>query len=408
MKQPAAFFLSFILLSHFACQTDTPISIKTNRLSDRVAVFEALNVNVTVVASKDGLLIIDTQRCPGIMSQVLKAVRKEFERNVVLYVINTHGHWDHASGNQLFPDSIIIGHSNCPEYMRQNPANTIVNIWSTRNHLKELKEELDTLEENSEQNAALRAEITGRQIVLNDFESQYVPTPPGITFRDSLTLNLSDMTVKLFYAGNAHTDNDIIIYIPEEKMAITGDLFTTRTYYGFRVNQMTDVGRLISVIDRILRDESGIERIITSHTDLLSGENLSFIRSAVQEEYSQIKDKNSAAKLLEELLKSDQLSVVEKDYQKRISATGADHYFLEDEFTVLGRRLMGAGKLDAALTVFRQECDTFPESALAYDNLGEIYLKMGNTEKAIQNYEMSLQIMPFNKNAEEILKIIRE
>ncbi|UCF64451.1 MAG: MBL fold metallo-hydrolase [bacterium] len=408
MKRTSVFFLSIFIFSNLTCQSDTSVPIKINRLSKRVAVFEALNVNVTVVASADGLLIFDTQRSPGIMSDVLKLIRKEFGRSKVHYVINTHGHWDHASGNQLFPDSIIIGHSNCPEYMRQNPANSIVNIWSIRNHLKELKQELDTLQENTQRSDGLRAEITGRQMVLSDFESRYVTTPPGITFQDSLILKLSDLTLKLFYAGNAHTDHDIIVYIPEEKIAVTGDLFTTRTYYGFRVNQMINAERLIQVIDRILCDKSGIERIITSHTDQLTEEDLHVINSTIQEKYGRLKDKNSAARLLEELLQHNQPAVAEKEYEKRISVPGGEYYYLEDEFTVLGRRLMGAGRHEAALTVFKKECDTFRESALAYDNLGEIYLKMGNTEKAIRNYEESLRIMPYNKNAEEILKIIRK
>jgi glyoxylase-like metal-dependent hydrolase (beta-lactamase superfamily II) len=407
VKRISIIFTFIVIFYVCTSQTEIPLSIKTNRLSQRLAVFEALNVNVTVVASQDGLLIVDTQRSPGMMAEILKAAQTEFGRDDVLHVINTHGHWDHASGNQLFPDSLIIGHSNCPEYIRQTPANSTTNIWSVRNHLKELKQELDTLKGNSEREAALRAEIAGRKLVLDDLESCYVPTPPAKVFHDSLTLRLSDMTVKLFYAGNAHTNNDIIIYVPEEKTMITGDLFTTPSYYGFRVNQMTDVERLVWVIDRILNDKHGFDRVITSHSDIMTGDDLAYIRSSLLEKHSQYVGKNSAATLLDQWMKKDPLNTDLSQYKQQIFGSDADYYLLEEEFSMLGRRLMGEGKMEAALAVFQLTSEIFPESALAFDNLGEIYLKMGNVEKAIQNYEISLRIMPYNKNAAEILKIIR-
>jgi len=409
-RLPPRYFLLlfFCLLCHCIIHTDPKVSIKIDSLSERTKVFETLNVRVTVIASQEGLILVDTQRSPGIMSELLNEIRKAYGRDDILYVINTHGHWDHASGNQLFPDSIIIGHSNCPEYMRQNPANSKLNMLSVRDHLLELQQELDTLEENSETYFALQDEISGRQIIRHDLESIYKPTPPGKTFRDSLILNLSDLILKLYYAGNAHTDNDIIIYIPEERIVITGDLFTTRSYYGFRVNQMVEVERLISVIDKILHRGQGVDYLITSHTEILKGEDLEFIRTSLREKYRPFMDKNSAARLLLELLNNHMPDIAEREYRKRISVSGIEYYYSEDEFAELGRRFMGTGKHAAALTAFRTACDAFPESALAYDNLGEIYLKMGHIEKAIQNYERSLYIMPYNKNAEKMLKVIRE
>jgi cytochrome c-type biogenesis protein CcmH/NrfG len=43
-----------------------------------------------------------------------------------------------------------------------------------------------------------------------------------------------------------------------------------------------------------------------------------------------------------------------------------------------------------------------------YDSLGEAYMKAGEKELAIQNYEKSLQLDPKNMNAVEMLKKLKE
>ena len=83
------------------------------------------------------------------------------------------------------------------------------------------------------------------------------------------------------------------------------------------------------------------------------------------------------------------------------------YYYSESEFNILGHRMLWQGLNDRAIEVFKVMVKEFPESALAYDNLGEAYFKKGETKLAIENYEKSLEIFPENRNAIEILKIIR-
>jgi cytochrome c-type biogenesis protein CcmH/NrfG len=50
----------------------------------------------------------------------------------------------------------------------------------------------------------------------------------------------------------------------------------------------------------------------------------------------------------------------------------------------------------------------YPQSGNVYDSLGEAYMKAGQKELAIQNYEKSLQLEPKNENAIEMLKKLKE
>jgi tetratricopeptide (TPR) repeat protein len=60
------------------------------------------------------------------------------------------------------------------------------------------------------------------------------------------------------------------------------------------------------------------------------------------------------------------------------------------------------------LEVFKLNTELFPDSANAFDNLGEAYLTLGDKDNAILSYQKSLQLNPKNKNAETILKQLSE
>jgi len=72
-----------------------------------------------------------------------------------------------------------------------------------------------------------------------------------------------------------------------------------------------------------------------------------------------------------------------------------------------GYYLLQNNKVEEAIKVFKLNTELYPESGNVWDSLGEGYMKNGDTELAIQNYEKSLEIDPSNTNAEEMLKKLR-
>jgi CubicO group peptidase (beta-lactamase class C family) len=65
--------------------------------------------------------------------------------------------------------------------------------------------------------------------------------------------------------------------------------------------------------------------------------------------------------------------------------------------------LMNSHRLDDALKVFRLIVHEYPNSANAYDSLGEAYLANGNRDSALINYKKSLKLNPANDNAKKII-----
>ena len=65
---------------------------------------------------------------------------------------------------------------------------------------------------------------------------------------------------------------------------------------------------------------------------------------------------------------------------------------------------MGQDDLDGAVRVFLLTVELFPESGNAYDSLAEAYMKWGDNDLAIENYQKSLDINPNNNNAAQQLQ----
>jgi CubicO group peptidase (beta-lactamase class C family) len=74
----------------------------------------------------------------------------------------------------------------------------------------------------------------------------------------------------------------------------------------------------------------------------------------------------------------------------------------------LGYTLLFSGQTQDAIAVFQRNVQEYPKSANVYDSLGEAYMKAGQKDLAIQNYEMSLKLNPGNQNAIEMLKKLKE
>ena len=147
--------------------------------------------NSGFIVTNKGVVVIDTQG-PKDLSILLKKKIQEVTDKPVIYVVNTHYHGDHTFGNQYFREAKeIISHENTKK-------NLIEKDSQHREQFKKL------FGENA----------------LEGFEL----TLPTKTFKDTLTLQAGGKTIELAYLGRGHTDGDIIVYLPIERIMFGGDL----------------------------------------------------------------------------------------------------------------------------------------------------------------------------------------
>ena len=67
-------------------------------------------------------------------------------------------------------------------------------------------------------------------------------------------------------------------------------------------------------------------------------------------------------------------------------------------------RLLQENKLEPSVFVMEKAVELYPDSWNAWDSLGEVLVKAGNKDRAIQCYRKSLELNPRNKNGREMIQ----
>jgi cyclase len=188
--------------------------------------------NSTIIVNDRDAIIVDDHVSPAAAWVLLDEVKAITDKPVTT-VINTHFHFDHAHGNQIFgPGVQIIGHEFTRRALLDDPMSKP--LYQGFYNFKTLEAQIETLKKRvaSEQNPAAREKL---QIQLTSLENNYAsqkelrPTPPNVTLTTQMTLFRDDREIQIRYLGRGHTAGDVVVYLPKEKAVITGDLLTSST-----------------------------------------------------------------------------------------------------------------------------------------------------------------------------------
>lgn len=245
--------------------------IKVERLSDRLVIIKnslSYNETVSAVATQKGIVIIDAGFNPKLTEKYKQRIEKEFKRNDFIYLINTHPHPDHVFGNRAFSGVEVIGHANAKEQIanavEQNFYNTVYGDW-----LEQQSEKLKTANPDSIEAKGIAYDIHKISEMLSNLWNNFVLPIPTITFNDKMTLDMGNMTFELFYFGAAHTQSDILVYVPEEKTLFVGDLFYASGEVIFKDIDKTKVNEWYSALNAVLRPGNEIKYVVSGHTDAI-------------------------------------------------------------------------------------------------------------------------------------------
>jgi glyoxylase-like metal-dependent hydrolase (beta-lactamase superfamily II) len=282
------FLLSFIFMGFFikCAQTENNIPVTIEKISDRVIVLRLKHnpsgTNVTAVKSSIGIVVFDTEMSYQIAAQIRKAIEKNFGDQNIIYVVNTHHHWDHTNGNQTFRDAMIIGHENCTKGIQNfaSGKNEFAKMYK-EGWIDYLKIKLESSELEPEEAEQTRERIRYATMVYDELKEGFVPTLPNITFSDRLMLDIGDLTLNLMHLGMCHSDSDILIHIPEEKLLIVGDAFNGRSVK--YIDENADIPRWLDVLNGLLKDENTIVYAVSGHGDMMTRQDLLNNRRYIQD-----------------------------------------------------------------------------------------------------------------------------
>lgn len=162
-------------------------------IADRVFVrrHESFDLNVGLVVGDGHCLVLDTRMSHAQGRDLIEAIRKITDAPWT--VVNSHAHFDHFFGNAVFRPAEIWSLTRCAEVIEERGAEQRARV-------------IEQLKDN-------RAEL--EEVVID---------PPDRTFPESATLDIGGRTVHLRWFGRGHTDNDLVLQVPDSGVIFAGDL----------------------------------------------------------------------------------------------------------------------------------------------------------------------------------------
>ena len=188
--------------------------------------------NFFIINERD-VIVVDANFSLASTREVLAALRK-LTNKPVRYVVNTHWHDDHITGNQIyreaFPNVEFIGHESAVTDMNEMGAKNRKGLQENTPRLIKLFRERVEKNKNlagQDLTAEERASYLKDAGLLERY-SESIPSlqiiAPTLTVKDSLTLRRGARTVEVLHPGRGHTPADLVVYLPQEGILVTGDL----------------------------------------------------------------------------------------------------------------------------------------------------------------------------------------
>ena len=220
-------------------------------------------------------VMIDTTLSMDATKDLNKAAIKYTKKKPQIVII-THFHLDHIIGNSLLdPSTLIISSDRTQKNIKIESQTRIDELKNmTREEINKMEESLKT-----EQDEEKRQEIIDdlkfiKNIRAKDFSLRI----PNITFKDEIIIYGEKRDVHLKTYRKAHTDGDVIAYVPNEKILYAGDLLFAKCdpWLG-----SGDPEGWKSVIDEIL--ELNFKIVVPGHGDLASKKEFSLQKKYITE-----------------------------------------------------------------------------------------------------------------------------
>ena len=285
-----------------------------------------VNSNAAVIVTNDGVVVVDSHSKPS-AAQALYREIQGITKQPIRKVINTHFHWDHWQGNQAyaaaFPGLEVITSERTKENLTKPDAG-VGGLSFLEKQLTAVPQEIDKLKKDiqaassPEQKVRLEANLQQAEAYLEEIK-EFKPTLPTRTLTTSVTLNEPGREIQILLLGRGHTDGDVFIYLPKEKVVATGDAlidwmpFLNDGYPEDWVQTLTAL------------EQFDFTQIIPGHGEVLGKDHVAFFRGYLADLIVAVKKAAADGASLEEMQKGvgDQLAA---KYEQGMSKYSVGRY----------------------------------------------------------------------------------
>ena len=217
-----------------------PAPVSVHEISRHVyEVRGGMGANCAFIVGDKEVYVIDAKMSDQSAKEMIKAI-KEITDKPISYLLLTHSDGDHVNGIPGFPEGIdIIAHDNSAKHIE-------------------------------------KANETGP-----------VKLPlPNITFSRRMNMYSGGLELNLFYFGPAHTDGNIVIYVPGDKVAIVGDLFFKGRDPLIHMHKNGSSRGLVDVLQHMLDLDADI--YLSGHAEPVNKAEVENLRKALIEKQEKV------------------------------------------------------------------------------------------------------------------------
>jgi glyoxylase-like metal-dependent hydrolase (beta-lactamase superfamily II) len=261
-----------------------------------------VNCNAAVILTNDGVVVVDSHSKPSAAHALYRQIQA-MTRQPIRKIVNTHFHWDHWQGNQAyaerFPDLEIIASQRTLEGLTRPDAGSggiayvDKQLAAVPKEIEQLRDELARATDPVRK-ARLESNLRQAQDYLEEIR-QFKPALPTRTVADTLSLNEGGRQIELMVLGRAHTDGDLFIYLPKEKVVATGDALIDWMPF-MNDGYPEDWVRTLSALEGF-----DFTRIIPGHGEVAPREHLAFFRGYLSDLIAAVKQAAADGATLEEM-----------------------------------------------------------------------------------------------------------
>lgn len=216
--------------------------------------------NAGLIVDGEESLLVDTLFDLHLTKEMLDKMRDAEPKAAASIgtVVNTHHNGDHCFGNELVSSAEIIASTKAAEAMAKEGPDLLAGMLKAAPDMGEV--------------GAYFSKIFGAF----DFEG-ITPTLPTKTFDGTLNRKVGDKTVELIEVGPAHTEGDVIAFVPEDRVVYTGDVLFIK---GHPIVWAGPVSNWIGICDRLI--DMDVDAIVPGHGPIADKKDVAEVKTYLE------------------------------------------------------------------------------------------------------------------------------
>lgn len=231
--------------------------------------------NAGIIDIGDGTIIFDTFLSPDAASEIPVLVKK-LNLPPIKYVVNSHWHNDHIRGNQIFPKEVdIVSTKKTAELIRINEPKEIA---AEKKYAPVQLAYQDSLLNNYKGDHSNRTYQTilmrhGYYRALVESNEILETRIPNVFVDREKILKGNKRNVHLYCYGSGHTESDLILYLPEDKIVFTADLVFIGMHPYVADGYIEDWRHYLTAIEGLT-----IEKLVPGHGNIGNAKDLQIMK----------------------------------------------------------------------------------------------------------------------------------